>query len=296
MGGAFEREEHWGRMCLNAAKTYESGWYSEYNIDIDPELSPYIGSMVDVNSVYQRYIKEGENVVAHITNKEDKDMLYAMLHRLEGITSDMVAEYVPTHANRVNIVSQSFAAGVPSKAVAQLASGEEYIQQDWAGTGKALHIKVCSIAEHSSDGGAKVIVYLEGQNFVSCNMEVAKPPTPSPSLPPSRHLKPTKEPTTIKKGGCVDSELRILLPNKTKRNCEWVAAKSSERCLVEGVASHCPQTCGTCIECIDASRKFRMNFGEMKSCSWVKKNNTKSRCSMKGVKETCRATCESCSS
>ncbi len=299
MGGAFERNENWGRVCLNAAKTYESGWYSKYSIQINPKHGPYIGSVVDVNSAYQRNIQEQDIVVARIgRDEEDKDMLYFMLHRLEGITSDMVTEFIPTHANRVNIVSQAFTSGVPSKAVAQLASGEEYVQQDWAGTGNALHIKVCSIAENSIDGGAKVIVYLEGQNYVNCNMDMVttKAPTPSPSLRQSQTLTPTREPTpTETEGGCTDSTLKILLPNGTKRNCEWVATKSSERCLIAGVASHCTNTCGTCIVCTDASRRFQMPFGDIKSCAWVKKNNTNGRCGMNGVAETCRATCGTCS-
>jgi len=303
MGNAYEHRQGWGRMCLNAAKTYQSGWYSRYNTDVDPMHSPYLGSLVDVNSVYRGNVKEHDNVVVRIGNTQDGEALYVMLHRLEGITSDMVEEFIPTHANRVNIVSQSHNEGVPSTAVKQLASGEQFIQKDWAGTGKTLHIKVCSIAKKSEDGGAKVIVYLGRRNFVSCEMmRDTESPSPSPSATPSLVLssQPTMKPSTqpsAERERCVNSSLKMIFPNGTLRGCAWVMqSKRRDRCLIPGVASHCPVICGTCIECLDSGIKFQMPFKDIKTCAWVKKNNTRGRCAMRGVAETCRATCGTCSS
>ncbi len=280
MGGAFQHNrQDWGRICLNAAKTYLTQWYSQYHVNIDPTLDPYIGSLVDLNSVYQGNIRKHhqDDLVARIGSNYEESILYFMLHRLEGITNDMASEYIPTHANRVNVVNQRFTKGVPSEAVAHLTSGEEYIQKDWAGTDKALHIKVCFIPHKSTEGGAKVIVYLEGENFVDCEMEVTNPPTANPSME-----------------RCVDSPLRMILPNRKRRGCDWVANSIQSRCLVPGVASHCPLTCGTCNECVDSSRRFMMRFGELKSCAWVKRNRTERRCAVEDVARTCHATCGRC--
>ncbi len=270
MGDAYEQRMTWGKICLNAAKTYQTGWYSNYHQDVDPTSTDYIGSLVDVNSAYNGRIQEHDHVTVRISSPREKETLYFMLHRLEGITSDMVEKFIPTFANKVNIVSQELELGVPSKALSQLGSGEEYIQENWAGTGKALHIKVCSIAERSYEGGAKVIVYLQGSRTVSCNMDL--------------------------KRTCVDSPLKMIFPNKIARGCDWVAeTKTQDRCEIEGVASHCPLTCGTCIECVDSGKRFEMPFGEIKSCAWVRRTDTKSRCKRKILSKTCRSTCGTCS-
>ena len=144
----------WGRMCFNAAKTFYAGWYSDRHVTVKPELGTYKGNLVDVNSAYLGRIKKQDKVVVRLQGTKE-ETLFFMLHRLEGITSDMEPEYIPAFANRVNIVSQAFQ-GMASKAVAQLASGEEYIQQNWARTGKALHIKVCSLCSLREKGGRAV--------------------------------------------------------------------------------------------------------------------------------------------
>ncbi len=285
MGDSYEQRMTWGKICLNAAKTYQTGWYSNYHQDVDPTSTDYIGSLVDVNTAYTGFIQEHDHVTVRISSPREKETLYFMLHRLEGITSDMVEKFIPTFANRVNIVSQELEQGVPSKALSQLASGEEYIQENWAGTGKALHIKVCSIAEKFYEGGAKVIVYLQGSRTVNCSMD-PKPQTSSPSPSP-----------TVQKGpACVDSPLKMIFSNKIARGCDWVAeTKTQDRCEIEGVASHCPLTCGTCIECVDSGKRFAMPFGERKSCAWVRRTDTKSRCKRKILSKTCRRTCGTCS-
>ncbi len=93
MGGAFEHKKDWGRICLNTAKTYLMGWYSEYYVNIDPMLDPYIGRLVNVNSVYRGDTKEDQDDLVVRIGSTGEKTLYFMLHRLEGITSHMVSEY-----------------------------------------------------------------------------------------------------------------------------------------------------------------------------------------------------------
>ncbi len=168
MGGMLEGTHNWGRMCFNAANTFHAGWYSDRQVSVFPETDSYSGDLVDVNSVHLGQINEQEKVVIRVQGTEE-DNLFLMLHRLEGITSDMHSEYIPKYAGRVNIVRQT-SHDASSKTVAQLTSGEEYTQNNWAATGKSIHIKVCSIASRSTDGGAKVIVFLEDEN-ISCDEE-----------------------------------------------------------------------------------------------------------------------------
>lgn len=96
--------------------------------------------------------------------------------------------------------------------------------------------------------------------------------------------------------GCVDSNLRFKLRGKL-RGCNWVRKKKTlKRCsLGQGtVATHCPLACGLCESkaCVDATRRFRIDeIGTFKTCWWVAKEDTPSRCAMDGVRNTCRATC-----
>ncbi len=284
MGNKFELDRKWGKMCFNAAKTYNAGWYSDHPAYVSPQLSPYNGNIVDVNAAVLGNIKDRDDVVVQVQTPNNVNNLYFMLNRLEGITSDMLPQAHDTHANRVNIVSQSYPQGVPSDLLASLRSGEEYIQDDWAGTGKALHIKVCSIAATSASGGARVITYIEGETSTSCEVDNHAPTsalTPSPSPAPT----------------CVDSTLKMFIRDGAKKGCAWVAANNTEeRCMIPGVASHCPATCGTCMLCVDSGKRFQMkNEGKnIKSCSWVRRTDTVSRCEKEGVTSACRATCGTC--
>mmetsp|Transcript_882 Transcript_882/g.1323 ORF Transcript_882/g.1323 Transcript_882/m.1323 type:complete len:254 (-) Transcript_882:19-780(-) len=99
---------------------------------------------------------------------------------------------------------------------------------------------------------------------------------------------------------CQDSILKMLFSNNAnedgeRKGCNWVAASNTEsRCRKDGVASHCPKTCGTCLICADSGKRFRMKFFDsIKSCSWVSKNT--GRCAKPGVARTCRSSCGTCS-
>ncbi len=295
----------WGKMCFNAAKTFTTGWYSDHHSDVSPKESPYNGNLVDVNSANQGKINNQDDVVVRVRTPNDFDNLYFMLHRLEGITGDMFpgttpTNYIQKHANKVNIVSQFYSKGTSSVAVAQLASGEEYIKTNWAKSGKDLHIKVCSI----SDSGAKVITYLEGHTFTSCDDGPTRlPPTSSPTKSPTPAKvtsNPTKAPTpSSPHGGCADSTLKMFIRGGAKKSCSWVATNNTQlRCEIPGVASHCPVTCGTCILCTDSAKRFQLKTAskDIKSCSWVRNAKTKFRCTMEGVASACRETCGTCTS
>ena len=67
--------------------------------------------------------------------------------------------------------------------------------------------------------------------------------------------------------------------------------------MIPGVATHCPDTCGTCDTCVDGTLKFKFVLNEEilgKKCSFFERKPK--RCSkVDGVKDTCRLSCENCS-
>jgi len=93
---------------------------------------------------------------------------------------------------------------------------------------------------------------------------------------------------------CKDSTRRFLV-NGRDRTCTWVAKGKAKRCA-KGGNTHCPKTCGTCNNnCVDATKRFYLKNGKLKSCDWVKQTKTAKRCNKIGDKYTCRETCGDCS-
>ena len=59
-----------------------------------------------------------------------------------------------------------------------------------------------------------------------------------------------------------------------------VSKKASFRCQKPGVASHCPESCRQCGEykCADSKRNWHLKNGKTKTCGWVGRSNTETRC------------------
>jgi len=296
MGRGFDREDRtFGKMCFNAAKTFNTGWYSDYHRMVNPVKGYRVVDLVDINAVRNGEIRGDQYLIVKVPGVAGEAVLYFMLHRLEGLTKDMLPEFVDTHANRVNVIRQTFVGGT-SFSEAQLGSGELYTRDNWSGTGKQLRIEVCSIADTSADGGAKVLVYMEGDD-VNCSS--SNPPTSTPTSTPTNQ--PSGIPSQSPVAKCVDSPLKMFFKDGFFRTCSWVTkadeATRDKRCENEpGLASHCPSACGTCIVCSDSGKRFKTveNKKDIKSCAWVKRKNLKMRCKKEGVTQTCKKTCGIC--
>lgn len=268
-----------------------TGWYSNQHATVTPTKDAYSGNLVDINTVFLGHDQRKDDVVVKVTDENETDLFF-MLHRLEGITSDMKDEYRDTHANRINIIRHGN--GRPSSLVGHLASGEEYIQDNWSTTGQSLHIKVCSITDYFDDGRAKVLVFLDGTNTPSCN-EVVDDDGGSGSVHYYTFNSATASSPSSSHDDCHDSILKVKV-NGNSRNCAWAGANNTqERCEKPGVASHCPLTCMKPSLCkVDSCKRFQLKgFPEFRSCDWVEREMTKQRCQIEGVAGTCRATCSS---
>lgn len=101
--------------------------------------------------------------------------------------------------------------------------------------------------------------------------------------------------TVVNEGYCVDSTLRMKKGSKTKP-CSWVANMVTKRCTKRH-KSHCPVTCSDCEnhKCTDSLKPFYIDaIQSMKSCRWVRKEDTVARCQLEGVDTACRKSCGAC--
>lgn len=122
------------------------------------------------------------------------------------------------------------------------------------------------------------------------------------SLPlPGSTLAPTPTPTSSGTSNCNDSSLKfkIQLNGRTRtRSCTWVAKKKTiQRCAKDDVSTHCAETCGSCSTCQDSIIRFKLPWNGRviaRTCTWVAKKNSFKKCSVDGVSDTCRETCQQC--
>lgn len=98
---------------------------------------------------------------------------------------------------------------------------------------------------------------------------------------------------------CVDSP-RPIKQNKFERSCHWVSSNAKRCNNIRGeFMKHCPNTCGVCDthKCTETKRKWLYKTlsdgGKIyKKCTFLE-TNTEKRCSKKGLRLTCPATCGS---
>jgi len=122
----------------------------------------------------------------------------------------------------------------------------------------------------------------------------------STSAPVASTPAPVASPPTDWK--CSDSDLRLRTLNGLGqvawRGCPWVSNKPY-RCVGEGHASHCKETCNFCDTCNDSTLRFKLVKDDgrkiARDCGWVANKQTLIRCGYVGVAETCPKTCGLCS-
>jgi hypothetical protein len=127
-------------------------------------------------------------------------------------------------------------------------------------------------------------------------------PNPSPVVPPPVTSAPSPDEGDDEAGDddededdyyfpCEDSPLDMVL-NIGRRNCDWVA-ENRDRCERAALASHCPVTCDVCDQCSDSRKRFVLEDGRRKKCSYFERNPDQCE-EQSGVTETCRDACGFC--
>lgn len=127
-----------GEKCFNAAKTYELGWYSEYNGITNPTSSAFRGSLVGINDVVNDEVSSDQFVAVKIADSGETN-LFMMYNRVEGVNKFLEIQY---YRDKVVVVKQR-KDGRQSWVMAVLDKGDTYTKNNWAGSGNALKIKVC---------------------------------------------------------------------------------------------------------------------------------------------------------
>jgi hypothetical protein len=119
--------------------------------------------------------------------------------------------------------------------------------------------------------------------------------------PPSPTSAPSPTPPSPTGGPCEDSPFRFKLEKDGKkigRNCIWVKNRATKsRCKLNGVSYQCSATCNACSNCIDSILRFQLVYNGKKirrGCDWVANKDTRRRCKISGVQNTCRNTCSNC--
>jgi hypothetical protein len=264
--------------CFNGAKTYYSGWYQEYYSSLDPGMNPYSKDLVGLNDIFSKSSVSTYNDLVLRLSTIGTDDLFIMYQRAEGILDTLQSNSRDT----VTITQQkSFEA--PSWSLAELRPGQEFRYENYGRYGRPLIVKFCSEIVDSNDiDKAHVIANVEGLTDASCGAYM-NIPTVSP---------------TLSRMSCSDTPFDFIW-KRQRRNCEWVAAKPTDRCSSKVLSSMCTQTCMTCDTCADGRRRFYMKNSQSRkhsrACYWASNRNTEKRCKVFGIAETCRKTCGQCS-
>ena len=262
--------------CFNGAKTYHSGWYQEYYSSLDPGMNPYSKDLVGLNDIVSKPSVSTYNDLVLRLSTIGTDDLFIMYQRAEGILDTLQSK-----RDTVTITQQkSFEA--QSWSLAELRPGQEYRYENYGRYGRPLIVKFCSeIVDLNDIDKAHVIAYVEGLTEASCGAYMDVPDVPS-----------------LDQTSCSDTPLDFIW-KRQRRNCEWVAAKATDRCSSKVLSSMCPRTCKTCDTCVDGRRRFYMKNSTRRkrnrACYWASSRNTVKRCKVLGIAETCRKTCGQCS-
>jgi hypothetical protein len=179
-----------GKMCFNAAKNWQIGWYNSNRLLVDPRSGPTTVNMVGIADFLNN--PQDYPVVIKIETGTATDQFIAF-NRAIGINSqndeaDNEVTIVET-GNNGEGYSQSYLK-------AHLVQGETYIYSNWAGSGQSLVVNAKSINLASSPAVAQIEICLGSCATVAPTKSptmAPRPPTSSPTAAPT--MMPSKSPT-----------------------------------------------------------------------------------------------------
>jgi len=166
MMGKPSYEDDAPRMCFNAAKSWYFGWYSDRHVEVTPTSGSMVLNMISIDGYLDGHAtSDDQYTVARIVESQQED-LFIMYNRAEGINSEVLG-----FRDQVTIIRQ---AGPMCKSWFQVGLGldgivpSNYTESNWNGSGNDLIVKICD-QEYGSPDYARIIVYLEGVNDISCD-------------------------------------------------------------------------------------------------------------------------------
>jgi hypothetical protein len=184
-------------MCFNGAKSWWLGWYSETGKEGHEEVSPAVnsweGKLVGIDDYITNngFDDSNHRVILKVKTESTSSAfpdLYVMFNRKKGVNAEVAG-----FGDTVTVVSQFKEAAAQSWLIATLdATTDTFWNADFDGSGSNLVVQVCEIVYGTPDY-ARVIVYLQGTNALSCT-------TPSPTVSSAPSLSPTPMPSSFPSG------------------------------------------------------------------------------------------------
>jgi len=179
-----------GKMCYNAAKNWQIGWYDAAKLLINPSAEP--STTVNLVGIAEYNNRPNNEPVTVKIETGLTDKFYVGFNRATGANAQN-----DEADNEVTIVKANAAGTSQSYLQAHLIQGESHTIVNFAGTGNNLIITANTIVTSTSPGRANVsIVYQSGPTAAPTFAPTSSPtasPTASPTVPPT--FAPTSSPT-----------------------------------------------------------------------------------------------------
>jgi len=177
--GAFWSNDDIPRMCFNAPKSWQIGWYSDRHTTVNTVLSGrWEGKLVGIDDYLNGQIpvtSDEHHVIVKIEHPSITNSIFMSYNRKEGVTNDVPEDY-----DKVVIYTQGTGYSASSN-IAKLASGESYTKYNYDGT-TDLIIKVCA-TESGIPDYADVFVCLDnGESDCTCSGTNVPTLTPIPCV------------------------------------------------------------------------------------------------------------------
>lgn len=130
------------RMCFNAAKSWQLGWYNDRTVKIGVNDAPWFGTIIGVTNYSNNPNKRPVVIKLEREEKSKSDDYYIAFNDATGINSDS-GEAI----HQVTIVKQSGNGDSPGQSwlLSKLSAGEHHSFDNFDGSGKTLTVSVKNI-------------------------------------------------------------------------------------------------------------------------------------------------------
>jgi len=164
--------------CFNGAKSWWFDWYSDRHATLTPTSGSAILNMVSIDDYLNGQAdSDDQYTIARIVESNEID-LFVMYNRAEGVNSEVLG-----HRDQVTIVRQK-GDGTQSWLEAGLDGdgSSQWTKRDWNDSGHILVVQVCERVAGTPDY-ARVIIYVQGINDISCDTPNPQPQPQQPHCP-----------------------------------------------------------------------------------------------------------------
>jgi len=185
------------KMCFNAPKSWQLGWYNDKNVEIDPlKNRSWHGKLVGVadyglGDYLDRF---GFKIIVKLISPDKDIEYYVNFNRKAGVN-----EETKEGADQVLVTKQTNFRGYPRKSDLEqkMSAGDKYFIENFGGSGQDVLIQVLSVSSAQTPWFAEIwIASTSDVSLTHPPIEVEiLPPSPLPTALPS--ATPTKRPSPM---------------------------------------------------------------------------------------------------